>query len=120
MRMPGQTRLHRREAGAASIELIGFLPWLILAALFAWQVLLSAYTAVNAENAARNGSRVEGRGGNGAAAAMGSLAPWLQDNATATVEGERASVTVMIPIIFPSITNDELTVTRTAELPSTE
>lgn len=109
-----------RERGSASVELIGFLPYLFLAVLFGWQILLSAYTAVNAENAARNGSRVEGRGGNGTAAAMDSLAPWLRHEATASVDGERASVTVNIPIVFPSFTNDALTVTRTAVLPSTE
>jgi hypothetical protein len=113
-------RLHGRERGSASVELIGFLPYLFLAVLFGWQILLSAFTAVNAENAARNGSRVEGRGGDGTAAAMESLAPWLRDNATASIEGERASVTVNIPIVFPAFTNDALTVTRSATLPSTE
>jgi hypothetical protein len=108
------------QRGSASLETIGMLPYLLLAALFAWQVLVAGYIAVNAENAARNGSRVEGRGGDGDAAALDSLAPFLRDNASATVAGEEATVTVKIPIVLPQITSKNFTITRTATLPATE
>jgi hypothetical protein len=109
-----------RQSGSASLETIGMLPYLLLAALFAWQVLVAGYIAVNAENAARNGSRVEGRGGDGDAAALDSLAPFLRDNASTTVVGEEATVTVKIPIVLPQITSKNFTITRTATLPATD
>jgi hypothetical protein len=109
-----------RSRGSASIELIGMLPYLLLAALFAWQVLLSAFTAVNVENAARNGSRVEGRGGDGRQAAIDSLAPFLRSGADIEVDGEITTVTARLPIVLPALTNDELTITRDARLPSTD
>jgi len=108
------------QHGSASIETIGMLPYLLMAALFAWQVLVAGYVAVNTENAARNASRVEGRGGDGRAAAIDSLAPFARANATASVDGERATVTVPIPIILPQITSENFTITRTATLPSTD
>lgn len=114
----GRRRFNQR--GSASLEIIGMLPYLFMAALFAWQVLVAGYIAVNTENAARNGSRVEGRGGDGTAAAIDSLAPFVRDNATASVDGERATVTVEIPIVLPQITNENFAITRTATLPSTD
>jgi hypothetical protein len=75
--------------------------------------------AVNTENAARNGSRVESRGGDGSAAAIESLAPFVRDNATATTDGETTTVTVEIPIVLPQITSENFAITRTATLPST-
>ena len=110
----------RNERGTVSLETIGMLPYLLMAALFAWQVLVAGYIAVNTENAARNGSRVEGRGGNGSAAAIDSLAPFVRDNATASVDGERATVTVEIPIVLPQITSENFAITRTATLPATD
>jgi hypothetical protein len=108
------------QQGSASVELIALLPYLLLAALFAWQLLVAAFTAVNAENAARNGSRVEGRGGDGIAAAIDTLQPALRDAADATVSGGRATVTVRIPILVPGLTHEGFSVTQTAELPSTD
>lgn len=109
-----------RERGSASLETIGMLPYLLMAALFAWQVLVAGFIAVNTENAARNGSRVEGRGGDGSAAAIDALAPFVRDNASASVDGEVASVTVKIPIVLPQITSDNFEITRTATLPATD
>jgi hypothetical protein len=107
------------QRGSVSLETIGMLPYLLMAALFAWQVLVAGYIAVNTENAARNGSRVESRGGNGTAAAIESLAPFVRDNATATTDGESTTVTVEIPIVLPQITSENFAITRTATLPST-
>jgi hypothetical protein len=108
------------QRGSASLETIGMLPYLLLAALFAWQVLVAGYIAVNTENAARNGSRVEGRGGDGEAAALDALAPFLREDASTTLDGEEATVTVKIPIVLPQITSENFTITRTATLPATD
>ena len=115
-----KSRRRFNERGSASLETIGMLPYLLMAALLAWQVLVAGYIAVNTENAARNGSRVEGRGGNGRAAAIDSLAPFVRDHATASVDGESATVTVEIPIVLPQITSENFAITRTATLPSTD
>ena len=107
------------QRGSASLEIIGMLPYLLMAALFAWQVLVAGYVAVNTQNAARNGSRVEGRGGDGRAAALEGLAPFLRANASARVDGEETIVTVKIPIVLPQITSENFTITRSAILPAT-
>jgi hypothetical protein len=119
-RMNQHESRRRSERGSVSLETIGMLPYLLMAALFAWQVLVAGYIAVNTENAARNGSRVEGRGGDGRSAAIESLAPFVRGNATARVDGERATVTVEIPIVLPQITSENFAITRTATLPSTD
>jgi hypothetical protein len=110
----------RGQRGSASVELIGFLPLLGLAALGAWQVLLFAFTATAAENAARTGSRVEGQSGEGEKAAKESMSSWLRDGADASFEGTRGTVVVQVPIVFPPMRSDRWTVTETAELPDTE
>ena len=107
-----------KARGSASTELLGFLPLLLIAMLAAWQLLLVAFTAVAAENAARTASRVEARGGQGEVAALRSLPSWLSDGATATMDGTKATVGVEVPIIFPGFTTDVIDVERTAELPS--
>ena len=108
----------RAERGSASVELLGVLPLLLLAALMAWQILLAAFSVTNAENAARSGSRTEGRGGDGKKAAVRSLAGALRHGAKVTIDGERATVRVRVPIVFPGLTSDALTVRRSAELPA--
>lgn len=110
----------RGQRGSASVELIGFFPLLGLAALGAWQVLLFAFTATAAENAARTGSRVEGRGGQGEKAALEAMSSWLRDGADARFEGTKGTVVVRVPIIFPPMRSDRWTVTESAELPDTE
>ena len=65
-------RIRRRlrgEDGQTSVELLGMLPFLVIAAMAAWQILLVGYAVTSAENAARAASRVEVRGGDGEKAA---------------------------------------------------
>ena len=107
----------RAQDGVASVELLGFLPLLLLSALAAWQILLVAFCAVSAENAARAGSRVEGRRGDGAEAAIDSLPSYLQDDARVEIDGTRVKVTVPVPIVFPELNAGDIELTRGAELP---
>ena len=107
----------RTERGQASVELLGILPLLLIAALLVWQLLLAGYAVTSAENAARNASRAESRGDNGVDAAKDSLSFGLHKNAEVRIEGEKATVRVRVPIVAPGIDSDSFTVTRDAELP---
>lgn len=109
----------RSERGSAPLELLGWIPLLGLAALGAWQLLLYGFAATSAENAARTGSRVASKGGAGEPAAKEAMPSWLRDGATAQFSGTRGKVTVQVPIIFPPIRSQGLTVSKEAELPST-
>jgi hypothetical protein len=94
------------------------LPYLLLAALAAWQLLLVAWTVNSASNAARTGSRVEARGGDGVRAATDALSGPLRGDSEVEIEGERAEVKVPVPIVFPGLTSDDVLITKTAELPA--
>ncbi|HWC11977.1 MAG TPA: hypothetical protein VG455_12225, partial [Acidimicrobiales bacterium] len=61
--------------------------------------------------------RAAGLGRDGRSAAVGALSPWLQDDASATVSGTRATVTVRVPILLPGLRSADVSVSRTAELP---
>jgi len=107
----------RGERGQASVELIGMLPFLVLAALLVWQLLLVGYAVTSAENAARAASRVEARGGNGAKAAERVVGSPLRKGIRTEMDGGKAVVRVRVPLIVPGITRDDVTVSRDAELP---
>ena len=113
----------RGDDGQTSVEFLGVLPFLLLAALAVWQLLLAASTATSAEHAARNASRELGRGGDGAAAraaAIDGLSPWLRGGDVEVArDGERVDVRVPIPVLLPGLTTDRLAIRRDAELPDT-
>lgn len=102
----------RQEDGSAATEFIGALPWMVLGALVAWQLLLFGAAATAAENAARTGSRAGSH-----SAATDALPGWLADGATVSGGGSRVVVRIEVPIIVPPFTIQELAVTRDAELP---
>ena len=54
-------RLVREERGQASAELMGMVFWLLVATVVVWQLMLAAWTANQATNAARTASRVSAR-----------------------------------------------------------
>ena len=118
MRTSPATRL-RSQRGSASVELLGFLPLLLVAALAAWQILLATYAVTSASNAARTASRVQGTTEQRTDAARDSLPAALRHGLKVTVNGERSKVRVQIPIIVPGLTAGALRVTREAELPAT-
>ena len=110
-------RFLRDQRGQASVELVGMLWWLLLAALVVWQLMLAAWAVDQAANAARTASRVEGRGGDAVKAARNALPGGLRKGMTATIRGETAKVSVRIPIVVPGLGDDRLRATRSATLP---
>jgi hypothetical protein len=114
------TRL-RDERGQAALELIGMLWLLFLVALVVWQLLLAAWTAEQAQNAARTGSRVLGRGGDPDKAARMAVSSGLRRDMQVHVAGEQVQVSVRIPILVPGLHIDtgSFEAVRAATLPST-
>lgn len=125
------TRL-RADRGVASVEVIGIVPYMVIAALAVWQLLLSAATVTAAENAARTGSRTASRGGDATTEAIAALPQWLRDDAEAERgdapgcaddepdSGTRVVVCIKVPIVMPGVSVDALTVRRDAWLPRTD
>jgi hypothetical protein len=126
------TRAGRRrdgERGAASVEFVALLPYLVLAAAFTWQILVLAATVTSAEGAARTGSRSASLGRDGEAAAVEALAPWLRDGAVAETgpgpacddddgsRGTQVVVCVDVPVLLPGLNLPGLSISRAAELP---
>lgn len=109
----------RSESGQASSELLGMLPYLLLAILVVWQVLLGAWAFLAASNAARTVSRIQARvaDSDSEKAARNAVSPGLRRGLKVEVRGDRATVRVRIPIVVPGITAKSLTASRSAELP---
>lgn len=110
-------RLIREERGQASTELVGMLWWMLLCALIVWQLLLAAWSVDQAANAARTASRVEARGGDAEKAARYAVSGGLRDGLKVKMTGEKAEVSVRIPIVVPGFGDDRLRATRSATLP---
>lgn len=110
----------RSQSGQASAELLGMLPYLLLAIMFTWQVLLGAWAYTQASNAARTASRVHGRSDDAdpRKAARNALSPPLRRGMAFRMKGDRATVKVRIPILVPGVSAADLVATRSAELPS--
>jgi hypothetical protein len=111
-------RLLRDQRGQTSVELVGMLWWMLLAALLVWQLMLAAWAVDQTANAARTASRVEGRGGDAEKAARNALPGGLRDGMKVKINGETAKLSVRIPIVVPGLGDDHLRVTRSATLPS--
>ena len=116
------------ESGQSTVEFAGTIVWLLLAGLFALQLVLVGWTAVSAGNAARTASRLVSRNVSQAdarQAALKGLADRGLSDATVTFpvsgQGDRATVDVMIPPVFPGITVvfHNFGITESAEMPST-
>jgi pilus assembly protein CpaE len=118
--LPQAPRRLSRQAGQATIELLGVFPLLLLGVLACWQLLLAGFTSTAAQDAARTGSRAAALGrGDGAAAAVAALPSWLRDHAAATIGADgRVTLRVRAPIVVPGLSSSSLTVTRSAQLPA--
>jgi Flp pilus assembly protein TadG len=114
------TRLWREQRGQASVEFMGMVFWLLLAAVFIWQLMLAAWTVNQATNAARTASRVAARpDGDAEKAARNAVSGPLRDGFhDFRMNGEKATVHLRIPIIMPGVTVEGFAVTRDATLPS--
>jgi hypothetical protein len=111
-------RFIREQRGQSSVELVGMLWWLLLAAFVVWQLMLAAWAVDQTANAARTASRVQGRGGDAVKAARNALPSGLRDGMKVQISGETAKLSVRIPIVVPGLGDDRLRVTRSATLPS--
>jgi hypothetical protein len=111
-------RLIREERGQASTELMGMVWWLFLVALLIWQLLLSAWAVDQAANAARTASRVEARDGNADKAAHWAVSNGLRKGMKVTIDGDKATVSIRVPIVLPGLGDDRLRIERSATLPS--
>ena len=110
-------RIHRDQRGQASVEFAGVLTWLLLAALFVWQLMLVAWAFDQASNAARTASRADGRGGDGVKAGREARSRGLRGDSRIRMQGERAIVRVRLPILVPGVDAEGMVAEREAELP---
>jgi hypothetical protein len=117
--MAGRTDPRHRHRGSASLELLGFLPWLLLILAGGIQLFAVAFAAGSAADAARAGARAASKGNPAAhAVAVNALSPRLRDDSTVRVFGTSASVTVRVPLFIPGLSSNRVTVTRSAHMPN--
>ncbi len=90
------------EAGSASIELVGALPFLLLAILVAAQLALAGQTLWSAGVAARAGARAAVVGRDAAGAARAALPPSMRHGARVDDAGS-VSVEVPVPRLLPGL-----------------
>ena len=112
----------RDERGQASVEFMGMLGLLLLAAMVVWQLMLTGWAVESASNAARTGSRIVSRGGaegDAEKAAVASLSSPLRRHARAEAGGERTVVRVRVPVLIPGMTVEQLTIRKSATFPKT-
>jgi pilus assembly protein CpaE len=90
--------MRRNESGQAAVEFVAVLPFVMLAALVAWQFVLVGHVAWDAAGAARAGARAAVVGRDAGRAARSALPMSLRD-ATRVVGGAAgAPVRVSVPI----------------------
>ncbi|WP_344116201.1 TadE/TadG family type IV pilus assembly protein [Streptomyces blastmyceticus] len=123
---PAPTQGHR-DRGSASIELLGFLPVLLLVALAALQLGLAAYAAQQAGSAARAAARTASQDDpriTPADAGRAALSGWLRtdgepDAPPCEGAGETtATVTVRIPAVLPLLGDRAVTRRATMRCPA--
>ena len=87
----------RDEGGQAAVEFVAVLPFVIVAALVAWQLVLVGHVAWDAAGAARAGARAALVGADAARAARSALPQSLRDG-TRVVAPAGGGVRVSVPI----------------------
>jgi hypothetical protein len=93
----------RGEEGSASLELVGVLPFLLLAILVAAQLAMAGASLWSAGLAARAGSRAALVGGRAEAAARAALPPALRRGAGVAAGGGGVAVQVPLPRLLPGV-----------------
>ena len=113
------SRLRHDERGVLDIELIGFVPILVLVTMFLVQGFLAVSTVTSVSAAARDGARAAMLGRSPEQAAHQALPDWvrLESVSDSCGPGHCVQVTARVPIGIPSITSEHVTVTRTAYFP---
>ena len=112
-------RLRHDERGVLDIELIGFVPILVLVTMFLVQGFFAVSTVTSVSAAARDGARAAMLGHSPEQAAQEALPSWvrLESVSDSCGSGHCVQVTARVPIGIPSITSERVTVTRTAYFP---
>lgn len=122
MAVSGMDRQGRgRDRGQATLEYLGFLPFVLLVALAGIQLGWAAYVVQQAETAARTAARVEARKpGYGDAAGKAAIKEGLRGTAAVVVQKSPDTVTVTVTLTIKSIVPgvDDKTATRTATMPN--
>ena len=111
--------LRHDERGVLDIELIGFVPILVLVTMFLVQGFFAVSTVTSVSAAARDGARAAMLGHSPEQAAQEALPSWvrLESVSDGCGSGHCVQVTARVPIGIPSITSERVTVTRTAYFP---
>ena len=109
------SRLRHEERGVLDIELIGFVPILVLVTLF----LVQGFFAVSTVTSVSAAARAAMLGRSPEQAAHEALPDWvrLESVSDSCGSGHCVQVTARVPIGIPSITSERVTVTRTAYFP---
>src|SRR2546423_13915067 len=96
-------RLIRSELGQASVELVGTLPLVLLAALVAWQLALAGHTLWLCAHAARAAARAEAVGRDARAAAR-SVLPLALERGLKVERAAGGAVRIpgRMPLLLPS------------------
>lgn len=90
----------RNESGQAAVEFVAVVPFVFVAALVAWQLVLVGHVAWDAAGAARSAARAEVVGRDPAAAARSALPAGLRGAArVVALPGGGARVSVPIPLV---------------------
>ncbi|QQC41048.1 pilus assembly protein [Actinomyces oris] len=111
--------MRHEERGVLDIELIGFVPILVLVTMFLVQGFLAVSTVTSVSAATRDGARAAMLGRSPEQAAHEALPDWvrLESVSDGCGSGHCVQVTARVPIGIPAITTEHLTVTRTAYFP---
>ena len=91
------------EEGSASLELVGALPFLLLAILVAGQLAMAGASLWSAGLAARAGSRAALVGGRAEEAARAALPPVLRRGARVAAGGGGIAIEVPLPHLLPGL-----------------
>lgn len=102
-----------RRGGQASVELVGALPALVLAAALALQLLLVGYSLTIADGAAEAGALAVSAGHDAREAARDALPGWARSRATVSRDGSRITVELRPPAPLGALA-DALTVSSDA------
>src|SRR3954466_2785567 len=90
----------RDERGQAAVEFVAVVPFVLLAALVAWQFVLVGHVAWDAAGAARSGARAAVVGRDAGRAARSALpAPLRSSTRVAASGGGQVRVSVPIPLV---------------------
>jgi len=90
----------RDERGQAAVEFVSTLPFVVLAGLVGWQLVLVGHVAWDTAHAARSAARAALVGHDAGGAARSALPPGLRTGARVTsAVGGRVRVSVPIPLV---------------------